>query len=71
MAAGSPSPASAFLQEFLVESFSRGAEGLMLKQLDSGGYQPSKRSDSWLKVRGRNAIGQNFPLFLIAARVGE
>jgi len=39
------------VQEFLLESFSKGAEGLMLKQLDSGGYQPSKRSESWLKVK--------------------
>ena len=30
----------------------------MLKQLDSGGYQPSKRSDSWLKVRGHAMMGQ-------------
>ncbi len=42
---------AAHSQEFLVESFARGAEGLMLKQLDFGGYQPSKRSESWLKVR--------------------
>eukprot|EP00191_Tetraselmis_sp_GSL018_P013531 CAMPEP_0177586320 /NCGR_PEP_ID=MMETSP0419_2-20121207/5006_1 /TAXON_ID=582737 /ORGANISM="Tetraselmis sp., Strain GSL018" /LENGTH=1454 /DNA_ID=CAMNT_0019076197 /DNA_START=342 /DNA_END=4706 /DNA_ORIENTATION=+ len=43
--------AEAVLQEFLLTSFADGAEGLMLKQLDAGGYQPSKRSESWLKVK--------------------
>jgi len=45
------SEAEAKLQEFLLASFAAGAEGLMVKQLDTGGYQPSKRSESWLKVK--------------------
>ena len=49
----SPSKYSLFpLQEFLLESFAGGTEGLMLKALDvAAGYQPSKRSDSWIKLK--------------------
>lgn len=40
------------VQEFLLESFAGGTEGLMLKALDvAAGYQPSKRSDSWIKLK--------------------
>lgn len=40
------------MQEFLLESFAGGTEGLMLKALDvAAGYQPSKRSDSWIKLK--------------------
>ena len=40
------------IQEFLLESFAGGTEGLMLKALDvAAGYQPSKRSDSWIKQK--------------------
>ena len=40
------------IQEFLLESFAGGTEGLMLKALDvAAGYQPSKRSDSWIKLK--------------------
>ncbi len=40
------------LQELLLESFAAGMEGLMLKTLDAGAaYQPSKRSDSWVKLK--------------------
>ena len=36
----------------LLEAFSRGTEGLMLKSLDAAAaYQPSKRCDSWLKLK--------------------
>ena len=40
------------IQELLMESFAGGTEGLMLKALDvAAGYQPSKRSDSWIKLK--------------------
>ena len=40
------------IQEFLLESFAGGTEGLMLKALDvAAAYQPSKRSDSWIKLK--------------------
>eukprot|EP00884_Botryococcus_braunii_P017318 jgi/Botrbrau1/426/Bobra.110_2s0076.1 len=40
------------VREFLQEAFAEGAEGLMLKALDEGAsYQPSKRSESWLKIK--------------------
>jgi len=40
------------IQELLLESFAGGTEGLMLKALDvAAGYQPSKRSDSWIKLK--------------------
>ena len=40
------------VQEFLLESFAQGTEGLMLKRLDDGAaYQPSKRSESWIKIK--------------------
>ncbi|KAK9829240.1 hypothetical protein WJX72_004715 [[Myrmecia] bisecta] len=40
------------LQEVLLEAFAGGTEGLMLKCLDVGAaYQPSKRSDSWIKLK--------------------
>ncbi|KAK9793179.1 hypothetical protein WJX73_007861 [Symbiochloris irregularis] len=44
---------AARVQEALLESFAAGTEGLMLKALDgpASGYQPSKRSESWLKVK--------------------
>lgn len=40
------------VEGFLLEAFASGAEGLMLKALDQGAaYQPSKRSDSWVKLK--------------------
>lgn len=40
------------VQEFLLKSFAEGTEGLMLKRLDAGSaYQPSKRSESWIKIK--------------------
>lgn len=40
------------LEQTLLQALSVGAEGLMLKFLDSRcAYQPSKRSDSWLKLK--------------------
>ncbi|MEW5298883.1 MAG: hypothetical protein WDW36_001957 [Sanguina aurantia] len=39
--------------EFLMRSLDEGAEGLMLKRLDGPRsiYEPSKRADSWIKVK--------------------
>lgn len=45
------SPCFVTWQGFLLESLENGAEGLMVKQLDRGAYEPSKRSESWLKVK--------------------
>ena len=44
---------AAKVQECLLDAFAAGTEGLMLKALDgpSAGYQPSRRSESWLKVK--------------------
>lgn len=40
------------VQDFLLKSFAEGTEGLMLKRLDAGStYQPSKRSESWIKIK--------------------
>ncbi len=47
------------IQEFLLESFAGGTEGLMLKALDvAAGYQPSKRSDSWIKLKRCQATAE-------------
>ena len=44
--------AAAVLETQLLRAVAEGTEGLMLKFLDArSGYQPSKRSDSWLKVK--------------------
>lgn len=44
--------AGLLLEQTLLQSLAVGAEGLMLKFLDSRcAYQPSKRSDSWLKLK--------------------
>lgn len=53
------------IQEFLLESFAGGTEGLMLKALDvAAGYQPSKRSDSWIKLKRQACISSLFKLCL-------
>ena len=43
----------AAIHAFLLEAFAAGTEGLMLKVLDGpkSGYAPSKRSESWLKIK--------------------
>ena len=47
------------IQEMLLESFAGGTEGLMLKALDvAAGYQPSKRSDSWIKLKRCQATAE-------------
>ena len=57
------------IQEFLLESFAGGTEGLMLKALDvAAGYQPSKRSDSWIKLKRCDATSYLLPSDLFHVR---
>ena len=45
-------PREVRLREILQDAFAAGTEGIMLKALDIGaGYQPSKRSEAWLKIK--------------------
>ncbi|DBB01067.1 hypothetical protein WJX77_004280 [Trebouxia sp. C0004] len=62
------------IQEFLLESFAGGTEGLMLKALDvAAGYQPSKRSDSWIKLKRDYCEGlrDSLDLVVIGAWQGQ
>ncbi|KAL4435464.1 hypothetical protein ABPG77_006226 [Micractinium sp. CCAP 211/92] len=52
------------LQECLLEAFAAGAEGLMLKSL-AGPYEPSKRSDHWLKLKRDYCEGLHDTLDLV------
>lgn len=46
------------VQEFLLQSFAAGTEGLMVKRLDgNAAYQPSKRSESWIKIKRQAVCG--------------
>jgi len=42
--------AEPFVTQLMMEAIDAGTEGLMLKRLD-GPYEPSKRSDSWVKLK--------------------
>ncbi|KAL0029207.1 hypothetical protein WJX79_003015 [Trebouxia sp. C0005] len=62
------------MHEFLLESFAGGTEGLMLKALDvAAGYQPSKRSDSWIKLKRDYCEGlrDSLDLVVIGAWQGQ
>ncbi|XP_010528512.1 PREDICTED: DNA ligase 6 isoform X2 [Tarenaya hassleriana] len=54
------------ISAFLEESFQSSCEGIMVKSLHSdSGYFPSKRSDSWLKVKRDYVEGLNDTLDLV------
>jgi ATP-dependent DNA ligase len=38
-------------QGFLLDSLQGQAEGLVIKYAESGGYEPGKRADAWLKLK--------------------
>lgn len=52
------------IQVFLDESVKASCEGLMVKMLDGpeSGYEPSKRSRNWLKVRSNSNLAVKYPL---------
>ncbi|PSC70071.1 DNA ligase [Micractinium conductrix] len=52
------------LQESLLEAFAAGAEGLVLKSLTSP-YEPSRRSDHWLKLKRDYIAGMSDSLDLV------
>lgn len=59
------------LEQTLLQSLAVGAEGLMLKFLDSRcAYQPSKRSDSWLKLKKDYCEGLRDSLDLVCFGYG-
>ncbi|CAH1421348.1 unnamed protein product [Lactuca virosa] len=54
------------MNQFFDEAFHSSCEGLMVKSLDvEAGYLPSKRSDSWLKVKRDYVEGLNDSLDLV------
>jgi len=54
------------VDEFLAEAISSSCEGIMVKALDdSSEYAPSKRSDSWLKVKRDYVEGLHETLDLV------
>lgn len=55
-----PGRTETVLRSHLLHAVAAGAEGLMLKALDErSAYEPSKRSDSWLKLKKARAPGQH------------
>eukprot|EP00803_Ostreobium_quekettii_P008788 evm.model.scf_1474EXC.2 EVM.evm.TU.scf_1474EXC.2 scf_1474EXC:16266-31624(-) len=59
--------------DFLMQALSTGAEGLMLKALDDAGYEPSRRSEQWLKVKRDycEGLADSFDLVPIGAWHGS
>ncbi|MCJ1320653.1 hypothetical protein MMC15_005993 [Xylographa vitiligo] len=63
------------IQTLLEESVKASCEGLMIKMLDSeeSGYEPSKRSRNWLKVKKDylSGIGDSLDLVVLGAYFGK
>ncbi|KAI9836914.1 MAG: hypothetical protein M1837_003231 [Sclerophora amabilis] len=63
------------IQTFLEDSMKASCEGLMVKMLDGeeSGYEPSKRSRNWLKVKKDylSGIGDSLDLIVLGAYYGK